>query len=127
MVTMSLTDTGTPFSRPPPSLSAALACSRASSAVTRKYALRSGLSFSIRSRYIRVSSTELTSRRFKAPACSSADANGSIANNLANPDRRERAAGQRLFESPAGSSRQAHQQATAGLCVAKQQLVDHVQ
>src|SRR5438309_1005818 len=104
--------------------SAALACSRASSGVVRTNAFSRGLSFSIRSRYARVSSVEETSRRRTAAAWSSADANGSMAANGADSYGRVWRRGQRSLECVGVGRWDGDQQAAAGLGVAKHQLVD---
>src|SRR5712691_10664213 len=95
--------------------SAAFACSSASSGVIRTYALRRGLSFSMRSMYARVSSVDETSRRRTAAAWSSADANGSMAINGA--DSRARESGGTLRWD-------GDQEAAAGLRVAEHELVE---
>src|SRR3989442_4594761 len=104
--------------------SAAFACSSASSGVVKTYALRRGLSFSMRSRYPRVSSVEETSRRRTAAAWSSADANGSMAVNGADSYRGVGRGGQRALKCRGVLGRNGGEDATAGLGVAEHQLVE---
>src|SRR5713226_7316091 len=105
--------------------SAAFACSSASSGVVKTYALRRGLSFSMRSRYARVSSVEETSRRRTAAAWSSADANGSMAANGADSGDRVGRRGQGTLECGRVFRRDRDEEAAAGLCVAQHHLVQH--
>src|SRR5712692_10676171 len=104
--------------------SADFACSSASSGVVRTYALSVGLSRSIRSRYARVSSVDEISRRRTAAAWSSADANGSMPANGADSGRRVACAGHRLVEGGGILRWNGGEEATAGLRVAEQQLVE---
>src|SRR6266851_8218872 len=104
--------------------SAAFACSSASSGVARTYALRRGLSFSMRSMYARVSSVEETSRRRTAAAWSSADANGSIAVNGADSGGRVWAGRQRALERLRMFWWDGDQQAAARLCVTEHEPVE---
>src|SRR5438445_11650631 len=76
---------------------------------------------------MRVSSTELTSRRRIAAAWSRADANGSIAGHLPDTYSRIGSAGQRLLETAGLSRGHADEQAAAGLGVTEQELVEHVE
>src|SRR5712692_4515656 len=103
--------------------SAAFACSCASSGVARTYALRRGLSFSMRSMYARVSSVEETSRRRTAAAWSSADANGSIAVNGADSGGRVGRRRQGALECGRVFGRNRHKQPAARLGVAEHYLV----
>src|SRR5713226_2814833 len=103
--------------------SAAFACSSASSGVARTNALRRGLSFSMRSRYARVSSVEETSRRRTAAAWSSADANGSIAVNGADSGGRVGRRRQGALECGRVFGRNRQKQPTARLGVAEHHLV----
>src|SRR6267143_4741807 len=103
--------------------SAALACSRASSGVVRTYALSRGLSFSMRSRYARVSSIDDTSRRRTAAAWSSADAYGSMAVNGADSGCRVGRRRHRGLECRSVLGRNRGENAAAGLGVAQHQLV----
>src|ERR1700687_645125 len=105
--------------------SAAFACSRASSGVVSTYALRRGLTFSMRSIYARVSSVDETSRRRTAAAWSSADANGSIAVNGADSGCRVGRRGKGPLECARFFRRNRDQEAAARLCVAQHHLLQH--